>query len=425
MSMFRAAIIFTFINFLAVNAYAEARSGFYCRDEIRDRSDCELSGTALIIFIHGFTGDSVETWSATKELKGSWFDIIRSDPEIDQSKFDIFTLNYPSKGRWNPPSIQTVIDSELEYFKNLGLFDQYQHIIFVGHSMGGIIAKGMVDRMLTRYPKDLQHVHGVFLIAVPSNGNGLARLGARFLPNRQLKGLRDKGASDWLVALEEDWNSIVRERGEEFPFSSFAAVETEPMRLGRFGRVGIIVDRAGAITYVSDGILTKITDADHVSISKPVDATSRTHVWFRAKLLSLPVFSGDPAGDAKSNTVRDDAMRDGACGTFFSVREIKNSYVSFFERGKRQSWTFNVTSSVTDPITGKTEFEGEGGPALTVSGTAEGSQYRLTFDKKPNRSDSWNAPWEIEGTCTPVGAIGSGGYVDGRGSRWEYAVAFE
>lgn len=155
----------------------------------------------LILFIHGFMG-GVETW--TNSLTGNTFpQLLLTDKSIhdnfDIAHFEYYTnvLNLPSKFK----TLLSFLTKDKSTSKNLSIEDiskllrtrldyeliEYNRIVVIAHSMGGLIAK----RTILDYLMDGSSRIQLFLsLAVPHLGSDLALYGNFFSPNIQIRDLR-------------------------------------------------------------------------------------------------------------------------------------------------------------------------------------------------------------------------------------------
>ncbi|HYZ74927.1 MAG TPA: alpha/beta hydrolase [Chthoniobacterales bacterium] len=89
----------------------------------------------VIVFVHGFTGDCVSTWT-NPDTKAYWPDLIKDGPDFDGT--DIYVWQYPSSLFGTSPSIDELAEAMGNELHDVGLF-KYRDIVFISHSMGGLV----------------------------------------------------------------------------------------------------------------------------------------------------------------------------------------------------------------------------------------------------------------------------------------------
>lgn len=136
-----------------------------------------------VVFVHGFTGGS-GTWSNTQGIK--FKDLLLTETDISET-FDMIEFEYFStisdifhsdliqkaislfgfrpKVRYNRP-IKKLAD-ELKTFLQLNA-EQYEGIVLIGHSMGGLICKEVI---LSHERGDEPVIVGYISVAVPHKGS--------------------------------------------------------------------------------------------------------------------------------------------------------------------------------------------------------------------------------------------------------------
>jgi pimeloyl-ACP methyl ester carboxylesterase len=168
----------------------------------------------LICFIHGFSGDPRKTFEPMPQL------IIEDDA---LSGWDILSLGYSTallpdigKGIWTAdPDI-----SEVAGYLNTNLsllFQQYNRVALVGHSMGGLVIQRAVLNL-----KDIAKVSHVLFYGTPSGG--LKKAGAFSWFKRQIRNMDDDG--EFITTLRRDWNQKFP-NGYPFKFAAIAGETDE------------------------------------------------------------------------------------------------------------------------------------------------------------------------------------------------------
>ncbi|KAK5632688.1 hypothetical protein RRF57_008402 [Xylaria bambusicola] len=242
----------------------------------------EPDGQAVadIIFVHGLNGGSRSTWSRTSH--GSYWpqDWLSCDDAFQDVR--IHTFGYSSG--LTRESILNIHD----FATNLlacayhcpGMASNPSgRIIFVGHSMGGLVIKKayILAHQLPEYDKLAGRVHAMFFLATPHQGAGIAQLLNRFL---DFAGPRP--FVDDLIPQSEMLQTI----NEEFPHYSdalqlFSFFESQPMYYG-IGK-GLIVERHCAVMNYANERRTYL-DANHRDVARYASPKDPSYVLVRNAL---------------------------------------------------------------------------------------------------------------------------------------------
>ncbi len=161
----------------------------------------QQEGTAAVFFIHGFTGDATGTW-------GDFPALLAADPEL--SEYDVFSWGYPTQLNlaytitrhfWtDDPDIETIGMGLRTLLANFA--QNYQKLVLVGHSMGGLVIQSFIlEELLRDGHEHLDKLTEVVLYGTPSGGLKKASLGA-FLKN-QIADMNFYG--DFIQKLRSEW----------------------------------------------------------------------------------------------------------------------------------------------------------------------------------------------------------------------------
>ena len=168
----------------------------------------------LILFIHGFTGESSETF-------GNLPDMLMEDPELDgwdMKPFGYSQFIEPEHGKhvWGGiRDIQRIVDylrTSVRY-----KFDKYDRIAIVAHGLGGLIAQRAILDFEEAHRNKLSHL---ILLACPSEGIPQEEIQAGWASEYAEIG-RD---SDFIRSLRKDWD---RQFAGSHPFDLGVAAATD------------------------------------------------------------------------------------------------------------------------------------------------------------------------------------------------------
>jgi pimeloyl-ACP methyl ester carboxylesterase len=214
------------------------------------------------VFVHGILGDAVKTWVREDDGEGGFVRLLRSDVTT-RDRYDIIQFGFPSEmlkgGSFSVPEAATALHRKLV---SLSVFDKYDEVYFVAHSMGGLVTL----EMLTTYPKLLRLVPTIVTYSTPFGGAPqIVDIAKYVLSNQALQDMEgvDQGNS-LLKSLTTRWLAAREEA--RFAPQVVCAYETVPfVGLGRpivtFGQATSLCNRIEPVAE------------DHLGIAKPRKAT--------------------------------------------------------------------------------------------------------------------------------------------------------
>ena len=221
----------------------------------------ECDSDTLVLFIHGFTGGSKDTWT-----NGSCYfpdllkDKVEANQRCDIGVFEYYTELFESKvllknlaALVKPGVIKKEQNSPVDQLKELlktqlRIHSKYNEVIYIAHSMGGLIAKSMIidERVNALRPKSK-----LFLsLAVPHNGAVLANAGSLFSSNIQIKDISS------LSELTHELNS------------GWLKLKSRPTTKYLYAMSDQVVTKNSATPFDHDNEIIGV-NADHSTICKP------------------------------------------------------------------------------------------------------------------------------------------------------------
>ena len=234
----------------------------------------------VIVFVHGLTGNARDTW-LNKGTQTYWPELTAKDEQLAKH-FDVYVVDYYSPLLTHAQTIEEVTTQILGELQDRSLFRDYKSLIFVTHSMGGLIVKNLLVKLNTPGNESkLRQVHAVIYLGTPAQGSDGASWARWLTLNRQLSDLLPADANTFLQSLENNWQNLMQERNTRkalYP-KSFCVYETLPTALGT------IVSRRNAQTFCDGGINSM--PFNHIDIVKPSGPEDNRHIWMRSRLLEL------------------------------------------------------------------------------------------------------------------------------------------
>lgn len=232
----------------------------------------KTAGGPVIIFVHGFDGDRDFTWTNdTVSPAVHWPTLLARDDRFSGVTIAAYEYNAGrGDGLLKIDELAAQLNSQLQAE---GLLER--QIVFVCHSMGGLLVRQLIMDNKDRYAPKTQMI---YFCSTPFAGSQIATLGIAlkkaakkhglhgFLGNPQLEQLAEGGRHQWVDEQNGRWIN------GQFDVKAFAAYEKKPW----YG--ALIVDEVSA----THGRPTRVRamEADHSSICKPLNEKSDVYIDF-------------------------------------------------------------------------------------------------------------------------------------------------
>ena len=240
------------------------------------------SKSKAVVFVHGIFGDGRSTWTA-EDGKTYWPDLLSGDSQF--TDVDVVVKSYTSSGSSN--SVQTIAASLAAELADV--FSSHKEVIFICHSLGGLIVKELLLDNL-QYAKKVPFI--VFY-ATPGGGSFVARFASIFSDNPLLQEMSNAGDEKFLVDLENRWRSAKLAGIHRYCAYELLKMQPHDLRAivvgGASGANQKLLDFVGGIfvvdpisaTYAcdSDAPFTGI-NANHVGIVKPSSRSDGIYTLF-------------------------------------------------------------------------------------------------------------------------------------------------
>ena len=240
-------------------------------------ANCESPARVCdVVFVHGLGGGSHSTWACSDAAQGFWPEWIGAD----FANVGVWTLGYRADASaWTSESMPLADRGTaiLETLANEGIGER--PIIFITHSMGGILTKQILRHATSfgvkRWEAIARNTRGIAFVATPHAGADLAGFAelARLVlrTNEHVAELRAhhprlRELHAWFLKFQSDQKVLCRTFCE--------TRELRPTVLGLSLPKGIlVVDQTSAEPHVQGEVAIPL-DEDHVSISKPSDRSA-------------------------------------------------------------------------------------------------------------------------------------------------------
>lgn len=229
-----------------------------------------------VVLVHGLEGDDLTTWEGTK---GDYDDFWPQWLADDRPDVAVWSVWYPAViSKWEGGSMayQGRAKQLLEALRLRGI-GTHKPVVFVAHSLGGIVVKQMLrisddasrgGDTDQRFKNLVRETRGVVFLATPHTGSGLGS----YLENLAVAlGITKFGRQSALVQQLRkdapellDLNEWYRQNVRRLHIATEALYETTEYAPGHF-----VVDESAADANVP-GVSAIGVDADHITIAKPV-----------------------------------------------------------------------------------------------------------------------------------------------------------
>lgn len=231
-----------------------------------------------LVFLHGLTGDPVETWSS--ESNGEFWPEWLAD---DLGDVDVYTIGYPASifAQW--------ANKEMDLFERAGNILEHmagsnlgsRPIVFVTHSLGGILAKQILRRAIDSTDGDHKRIAEstklVIFLATPHTGASLASALA-LLPGTSSHIKLLSNGSGFLDDLNQHYRNFANQRSDLQTVAYYEKFKTAKM--------AEVVDRHSADPGVANTQPVAV-DKDHINICKPSDREDVVYLGVKRHIRNL------------------------------------------------------------------------------------------------------------------------------------------
>lgn len=210
----------------------------------------------VLVFVHGIYGDAKDTWTASSGAY--WPDLIAHDGVFDNT--DIYVAAYDT-GIGNRMDIYELALSLDQSLKNDGVFSKHRQVVFVCHSLGGLV----LQRLLLTHRDYASKVARIYFYSTPNEG---AEVAAVFKLYSSDPLLQEMGSwEQHLQTIENDWRSA------GFSIQRFCAYE-------KLDYKGIRVVSETSATRSCDNIPVPL-NKNHLDIVKPSSVADPSYIFLR------------------------------------------------------------------------------------------------------------------------------------------------
>jgi len=215
----------------------------------------EPGNKGVIVFMHGVLGAAEGTWT-NKTTGAFWPELVKTDPEF--KGFDIYVYQFPTTLLKRSMSVDELSEDLRLELQNAKVFD-HKEVIFVCHSMGGLITRSF----LQKYQSYASKVPFIYFFSTPTEGSEIAGLAKWLSKNPQHGDMIPITDTNYLATQLRAWLAA------QFPIASYCAYEDQ-------ATVGFQVVPMRSAAALCNRPLTPIS-ANHMEIVKPKGQDDKPH----------------------------------------------------------------------------------------------------------------------------------------------------
>lgn len=234
----------------------------------------------VIVFMHGIFGNAESTWTNNAN-QAYWPRLLTQDQAFDGADIYVHAFSSPFLG--SASAIDELVEQTNTILAADEVFTNHKRVIFLCHSMGGLITRGL----LRRYRPLAAQVPLIYFYATPTNGADITRLVEALgrltntagpevaaILNPQIRGMLPAEADAYTSILVRDWQAA------QFSIVSRCAYEERKT-------YGVqVVTAASASALCSSPALP--IERDHLGIVKPSDREDIAYKAFRQAYREIP-----------------------------------------------------------------------------------------------------------------------------------------
>lgn len=230
----------------------------------------------VIVFVHGIYGSAAGTWTCPRTGL-TWPKMLLSDKAFDNA--DIYVAQYPTNFTGNLMSIDDQVGNLMNRLEGDKVFSKHNEVVFVAHSMGGLI----VQRLLLTHHDLAPKVRFIYFLSTPQEGSAIARLGHALNGDPNLQQMFPGDSNTYLQNIEAEW------MGANFGIPRYCTIERKPMH-------GVLVVDGESGTRNCQKVVA--LDEDHAGVAKPCSSNDDSYIALRVAEEANPVLRTE-------NTTRD------------------------------------------------------------------------------------------------------------------------
>lgn len=253
-------------------------SGRYIRKAGKER---------VFVFVHGVHGSPSETWTAANGTY--WPRLLETDHAFDNS--DVYVTGYNTPYVGSTATVPDIAESLFQFLEADSVFTDHREVIFVCHSLGGLV----VEQMLLQHRTFAKQVPFIVSYSTPHTGSAVANFASVFVDDPLVKAMMAGGGNNYLTSLERIWE------GSGFTTRRYCTYElktTKPRTWHGYQIPAVLVDFINGIlvvdpisaTYGCDNSAIPVgISEDHLGMVKPDGLRHLSHITLRNLQMNSPI----------------------------------------------------------------------------------------------------------------------------------------
>ena len=231
----------------------------------------------LVIFVHGLGGNRFDTWQKFPEYLQDDFD------HVDVGMYQYSTAS--SRFLRTTPDVRNQAQTLAHVIR---AESNYQRIILIGHSLGGVLSLGAIEYLLRTEPKVIDRIKALFLMATPQLGSTSVPWFTRLF-SKDARALYPYNG--YLNDIHEAFANHINPFADRTMIKDNTNVRQLPIFV-------VTADRDAVVDKLSAGAWIPATQKNHArgthtSIVKPEHKEADAYLWVKRSIASLfPDFSG-------------------------------------------------------------------------------------------------------------------------------------
>jgi pimeloyl-ACP methyl ester carboxylesterase len=232
----------------------------------------------LVIFVHGILGNPTNTFK-DENVEAGWPQLLATDSQLG-SHVDVMSVGYASSPLKRASNINEIATRLRYRLEDKGVFERFSKVIFITHSMGGLVARRMLLQLSQDNPAAYGKVAGVFFLATPSGGSNEAEIAAWVSRNPQFDNMAPSDVNIFLQMQDDDWAAQLKKRTTNAPYPrTFCVYETQAVG------TTVVVPRSRALSACDDR--PTAFDRNHINLVKPRNREDDVYTFVAARLKRL------------------------------------------------------------------------------------------------------------------------------------------
>lgn len=222
-----------------------------------------------VVFVHGFLSNGQDCWT-NAQSNAYWPDLLKNEPDFNE--IGIYVYTYQTDFFSGNYTLGDVVD-DLKERLTLDQVTNSKKLVFVCHSMGGIVAR----KLLVSREHDFQQKNiGLFFVASPSLGSDYAnwlKPLAQLMNHSQADVLRFSQNNQWLNDLNKDFKNLLG--SNRLIIHGKEIIEDKFIILTKWFIHKQVVEPFSGALYFPEPY--KLPASDHFSIAKPENSNAMQH----------------------------------------------------------------------------------------------------------------------------------------------------